>query len=150
MDLINSIDATALAAPTATFTVRLSSTRRGARLARRLTAERLAAWGIPYDAEASHAASMVVAELAANAVTHGRLPGRDFRLSLVRHRRGIRVEVTDTRPERLPQPPADTSGSQDPHAESGRGLLLVAAYAATWGCQSREPHTKTVWAEIKR
>jgi hypothetical protein len=37
-----------------------------------------------------------------NAVTHGRLPGRDFRLALAPHRHGIRVEVTDTRPERLP------------------------------------------------
>ncbi|GHB65290.1 hypothetical protein GCM10010397_39090 [Streptomyces spinoverrucosus] len=40
---------------------------------------------------------MIVAELAANAVTHGRAPGRDFelRLSLVPGR--VRIEVTDTR-----------------------------------------------------
>lgn len=91
--------------------------------------------GGPYAAEASHAASVVVA-------------GRDFRLSLARHRHGIRIEVTDSRPERLPRPPAEAPGSLSPDAETGRGLLLVAACASAWGCESRETHTKTVWAEI--
>ncbi|MGW1705037.1 ATP-binding protein [Streptomyces sp. NPDC002206] len=130
------------------FTVRLSSTRRGARLARRLTAERLAAWGIPYDSEASHAAVAVTAELAANAITHGRLPGRDFLLLLARLPGGIRIEVADTRPERLPKAAATPTDPDAPEAETGRGLLLVAAYADNWGCQTRDAHTKTVWAEI--
>lgn len=30
----------------------------------------------------------------------------------------------------------------------GRDLLLVTAYADTWGCRTRDAHTKTVWAEI--
>jgi anti-sigma regulatory factor (Ser/Thr protein kinase) len=130
------------------FTVRLSSTRRGARLARRLTAERLAAWGIPYDSEASHAAVAVTAELAANAITHGRLPGRDFLLSLARLPDGVRIEVTDTRPERFPKAAATHPGPDALEAETGRGLLLVAAHADKWGCQTRDAHTKTVWAEI--
>ncbi|WP_328885596.1 ATP-binding protein [Streptomyces sp. NBC_00316] len=130
------------------FTIRLSSTRRGARLARRLTAERLAAWGIPYDSEASHAAVAVTAELAANAITHGRLPGRDFRLSLARLPGGVRIEVADTRPERLPKAAATPTGPDALVAETGRGLLLVAGYADKWGCQTRDAHTKTVWAEI--
>jgi hypothetical protein len=123
-------------ASTEQFTVRLSSTRRGARLARRLTAERLAAWGIPYDSEASHAAVAVTADLAANASTHGRLPG------------GVRIEVTDTRPERLPKAAATPISPEALEAETDRGLLLVAAYAHAWGCQTRDAHTKTVWAEI--
>ncbi|UOB08696.1 ATP-binding protein [Streptomyces sp. HP-A2021] len=136
-------------ASTEQFTVRLSSTRRGARLARRLTAERLAAWGIPYDSEASHAAAAVTAELTANAITHGRLPGRDFLLSLARLPGAVRIEVTDTRPERLPKAAATPPTALDAlEAETGRGLLLVAAYAAKWGCQARDAHTKTVWAEI--
>jgi anti-sigma regulatory factor (Ser/Thr protein kinase) len=135
-------------ASTQQFTVRLSSTRRGARLARRVTAERLAAWGIPYDSEASRAAVAVTAELAANAITHGRLPGRDFLLSLARLPGRVRIEVVDTRPERLLKA-ADTLISPEAlEAETGRGLLLVAAYAHAWGCQTRDAHTKTVWAEI--
>jgi anti-sigma regulatory factor (Ser/Thr protein kinase) len=129
------------------FTVRLSSTGRGARLARRLVAQQLAAWGVPYDTEASHAAAVVTAELAANAVTHGRLPGRDFRLSLLRLPGLVRIEVTDARPERLPPTPPTTE-PRSVEADSGRGLLLVAAYADRWGCEVRDTCTKTVWAEI--
>jgi anti-sigma regulatory factor (Ser/Thr protein kinase) len=135
-------------ASTEQFTVRLSSTRRGARLARRLTAERLAAWGIPYDSEASHAAVTATAELAANAITHGRLPGRDFLLSLARLPGRVRIEVVDTRPERLPKTAALPTSPDALEAETGRGLLLVTAYADKWGCQTRDAHTKTVWAEI--
>ncbi|MFD1659538.1 hypothetical protein ACFSL4_15355 [Streptomyces caeni] len=65
------------------FTIRLSSTRRGARLARRLAGQQLAAWGIPYDSEAAQAVALVTAELASNAVAHGCVPGRDFRLTLI-------------------------------------------------------------------
>ena len=129
------------------FTIRLSSTRRGARLARRLVAQQLAAWGVPYDAEASHSACVVTAELAANAITHGRLPGRDFRLSLLRPPGLIRVEVTDPRPERLPI----TASLADPRSlevDAGRGLLLVAAHSERWGCEARDAYIKTVWAEI--
>ena len=59
------------------FAVQLSATRRGARLARLLTERELDDWGVP-----SGEAVQVVAELAANAVLHGRVPGRDFRLAL--------------------------------------------------------------------
>ncbi|MER6613315.1 hypothetical protein ABT276_08015 [Streptomyces xantholiticus] len=57
-------------------------------------------------------AEPVVAELAANASTHGRLRGRDFLLSLFTTPgdRALRIEVTDIRGDRLPtpapQPPA--------------------------------------------
>lgn len=44
------------------------------------------------------AAEQVVAELAANAVLHGRVPGRDFRLRLTLRTDGaLRIEVTDAR-----------------------------------------------------
>lgn len=71
------------ATPTDEFTQRLSATRRGARLARRLAVHRLDDWGIPYGSELSDSAALIVAELAANAVTHGRVPGRDFELRLL-------------------------------------------------------------------
>ncbi|MET7290592.1 ATP-binding protein [Streptomyces griseoloalbus] len=129
------------------FTIRLSATRRGARLARHLAVQQLAAWGIPYDTEASHAVALVTAELAANAVTHGRLLGRDFRLSLLRLQEHVRVEVTDARPERLP-PAAPAADPRSLEADSGRGLLLVSTYAERWGCEVRDTYTKTVWADI--
>ncbi|WP_308187732.1 ATP-binding protein [Streptomyces sp. CNZ748] len=130
------------------LTIRLSSTARGARLARRLAGQQLAAWGVPYDSETSQAVGLVTAELAANAVTHGRTPGRDFRLTLLLlpEHGVVRVEVTDTRPGRRPRDPATEPAVPD--APSGRGLLLVAAYAERWGCEVRDAYTKTVWAEV--
>ncbi|MCE3030147.1 ATP-binding protein, partial [Streptomyces sp. CMSTAAHL-2] len=74
----------------------LSPTPRGARLARLLAAEQLRSWGILSDA-----ATHVIAELAANAATHGRVPGRNFQLTLNVVGDTLRVEVTDTRRERL-------------------------------------------------
>jgi anti-sigma regulatory factor (Ser/Thr protein kinase) len=122
------------------FTLLLSATRRGARLARLLTERQLAEWGVP-----SEAAEHVVAELAANAVLHGRVPGRDFRLTLrLDGDRILRIEVTDARGDRLPCVPDPVPEC----AESGRGLRLVAAYADRWGVCEAPAHGKTVWAEL--
>lgn len=79
------------------FSVQLSATRRGARLARLLATEQLRSWGLPFET-----AAQVVAELASNAALHGRVPGRDFRLALAATARTLRIEVTDTRGDRLP------------------------------------------------
>ncbi|MEV5430143.1 ATP-binding protein [Streptomyces sp. NPDC052701] len=120
------------------FSLLLSSTPRGARLARLLAVDALREWGLP-----DEAASHVVAELAANAATHGRVPGRSFRLTLHVVGGTLRIEVTDTRGDRRPvlREPAAV-------AESGRGLLLVDALADRWGvAEGRFPH-KTVWAEL--
>lgn len=121
------------------FTVLLSSTRRGARLARLLADEQLRSWGIP-----SEAASHLVAELAANAATHGRVSGRDFRLTLHVIGDTLRIEVTDPRGERLPELKRP---AQD--AESGRGLLLVDGLADSWGVTEGPLPRKTVWAELR-
>ncbi|MEW2399909.1 ATP-binding protein [Streptomyces sp. NPDC046862] len=86
--------------PALTFAQRFSATRRGARLARLLAAHRLTEWGHPYGTETHDTVVLVVAELAANSVLHGRVPGRDFALSLScdAGRGVIRIEVTDTHP----------------------------------------------------
>ncbi|MFD9073005.1 ATP-binding protein [Streptomyces lasiicapitis] len=130
--------------PVHAFTQRLSATPRGARLARRIARHRLDQWGIPYESEWSRAVAQVVAELAANAATHGRVPGRDIELRLFLQADAVRIEVTDTRgecgPPGSPQPP-------DGDAESGRGLVLVEALAARWGVDAR-PVGKTVWALV--
>lgn len=128
------------------FTMRFSSTPRGARLARRLAGERIDAWGIPYGSDTHDAATLTVAELSTNAVRHGHVSGRDFRLRLSAEGTAIRIEVTDTRGERLPtpteRPPLDLDG--------GRGLLLVAALADRWGWYpSPDGPGKTVWAVLE-
>ncbi|MFF6949033.1 ATP-binding protein [Streptomyces iakyrus] len=116
----------------------LSSTPRGARLARLLATEQLRSWGLPSD-PARH----IVAELATNAATHGRVPGRDFRLTLYVVGGTLRIEVTDTRGDRLPRPTRPA-----PDATTGRGLLVVAALASRWGVAPGPHPRKTVWAEV--
>ena len=127
-----------LAHPIRNFSVQLSPTPRGARLARLLATEQLRSWGLPLDP-----ARQVVAELAANAATHSRVPGRDFRLVLYVVGGTLRIEVTDTCGDRLPHPQAPT-----PDAESGRGLLLVETLADRWGVAHGPRPRKTVWAEL--
>jgi len=103
-------------------------------------------WAVPYGSPASDTVALVVAELAANSVVHGRVPGRDFELRLTYDRTAglVRVEVSDTHPGR-PETPA--SPAQDPaDAGGGRGLLLVEAVAASWGVEERTGPGKTVWA----
>jgi len=124
--------------PARSFSVQLSPTRRGARLARLLVTEQLRCWGLPL-----YPAQQVIAELANNAVTHGRVPGRDFRVLMYVTGETLRLEVTDTRADRIPrhQPPIDDG-------ESGRGLALVEAMTERWGVAFGPTPRKTVWAEI--
>ncbi|SDC11525.1 ATP-binding protein [Streptomyces prasinopilosus] len=138
------------APPPGSFRQRFGSTRRGARLARLLAAHQLTAWGWARGGACLEAAELVVGELAANAATHGHLPGRDFLLTMTlvarpEDRSGIlRIEVADCRGERLPAPGAEPC----PLGEQGRGLLLVSALASGWGVTPRPPSGKTVWAEL--
>ncbi|EST38073.1 hypothetical protein N566_09395 [Streptomycetaceae bacterium MP113-05] len=129
------------------FTQRFSSTRLGARLARHLALHQLERWGHPHGTAVSDAAALVVAELAVNAVTHGRVPGRDFELRLVLACGTLRVEMTDARDERRPPQPGGLP-APDPYAESGRGLHLVEALADRWEVLDRLPVGKTVAAEL--
>ncbi|MFF7181133.1 ATP-binding protein [Streptomyces sp. NPDC008121] len=130
------------------FTQRFSSTPRGARLARHLALHQLDRWGVPHGATASDTAALLVAELAANAVTHGRVPGRDFELTLAYTTgRLLRVDVSDTRTERRPPEPGGLAGPV-PLGESGRGLVIVEALASRWEVLDRVPVGKTVRAEL--
>ncbi|WP_280888305.1 ATP-binding protein [Streptomyces sp. LBL] len=132
--------------------MRFTSSHRGARLARRLVSHRLDTWGHPYTCAVNETLTLITAELTANAVRHGHVAGRDFHVRLTEtgdgpRRRVLRVEVTDTRTERVPllatqEPPGDM--------ESGRGLLIVAHLATRWAvapCVDRPG--KTVWAELE-
>jgi anti-sigma regulatory factor (Ser/Thr protein kinase) len=124
------------------FSVLLSPTPRGARLARLLAAEWLRAWGVPTGL--ADTAARLVAEPASNAASHDRLPGRSFRLALHTTTHALRIEVTDTRGDDLPhrRPPST-------EAVSGRGLLLVEALADRWGVARGPVPRKTVWTELR-
>ncbi|MEU6057540.1 ATP-binding protein [Streptomyces sp. NPDC047097] len=125
------------------WTQRFSSTPRGARLARRMAVLVLHEWGVPHDHDISERAALIVAELAANAVTHGRVAGRDFELRVTAPEGAIRVAVSDAREDRLP---VVRSGHGE---ESGYGLHLIEALSDRWGTAPRDVG-KTVWAEIVR
>lgn len=128
--------------PTGEFTLRLSATRRGARLARLLAVQQLHEWGVT--GSTAEAAELVVAELASNAVLHGRVPGRDFEVRMERADDHVRIELADARGERRPL--RSENPGENPE-EGGYGLLLVAALATAWGVRDRTVG-KTVWATV--
>ncbi|MCT2590734.1 ATP-binding protein [Streptomyces sp. N2-109] len=141
------MDTDQITSPVCEFAMAFTSTRRGARLARRLVSNRLDAWGHPYDSPVNETVTLLAAELSANAVSHGHVPGRDFHLRLTRAADRVRVEVSDTRTERRPDP--RLLDLPDDESESGRGLLLVAALSDAWGVHDRlSGPGKTVWAEV--
>ncbi len=90
----------------------------------------------------------VIAELVGNAVRHGKpLPGDVVRVAW-RVRRaddgmGVTVTVTDGGSDDQPVVRRLTPDSLD-----GRGLAIVEALSASWGCE-RDGLGQTVWAEIR-
>ncbi|MFE6056597.1 ATP-binding protein [Kitasatospora sp. NPDC056446] len=133
-----------------THTTTLAATPKGAAICRRLARRQLATWGLnSTHTEPFYAALLIVAELAANAITHGRVAGRGFELHLaltttVRRGTTLRIEISDPRGDRLPVLPAALT----PNAQSGRGLTLIDALCDRWGTIPRHPNAKTVWTEI--
>jgi anti-sigma regulatory factor (Ser/Thr protein kinase) len=116
----------------------LPRVRESAAPARRLVRLALAVWGLDPLAEA---ATLVVSELVANAVTHAR--GESIRVVVARlEGRGAEIAVSDSSRER------PVRGPLRPEELGGRGLLLVEAYAARWGSEPK-PWGKRVWAEVR-
>jgi anti-sigma regulatory factor (Ser/Thr protein kinase) len=130
-----------------TFVQCFRATKLGARLARQAAVTELDGWGVTRDSTVSDTVAVIVAELASNAVTHGRVPGRDFelRLSLDAHILGI--EVSDARGERRPPAPGAVEAPESLE-QSGRGLMLVEALADRWAVLDRDFVGKTVRAEL--
>lgn len=122
------------------FTVLLSATRKGARLGRLMASERLVTWGLPVEN-----AALVIAELTANAALHGRVPGRNVRLTLKVVGDTLRIEVRDPCTDRLPA--VRRKPEEEAPGESGHGLLLVEELADRWGVIPGLVG-KTVWAEL--
>lgn len=103
--------------------------------ARRFASATLRRWGVGPDV--IDTCTLLVSELATNAVLHARTP---FTVRITRSRR-VRVEVRDDDP-RLPRP-LDYSA----HATSGRGLHLVASLSVAAGAEPRGSG-KAMWFEL--
>ncbi|MET9655936.1 ATP-binding protein [Streptomyces sp. NPDC006510] len=114
-------------------------TARSISLCRHRAARLVLQWGHP---ELAGDAALLVSELATNALLHGVIRGRLFRVHLTLTATTLRIAVSDPRGERLPDPREATADEC-----YGRGLLIVARIADHWGV---EPRTvgKTVFAEL--
>ncbi|MFD3413755.1 ATP-binding protein [Streptomyces cyaneofuscatus] len=114
-------------------------TARAVSLSRHRAARMVLQWGHPGMAGD---AALIVSELATNALLHGAIRGRLFRVHLTLTEFVLRIVVSDPRGERLPCLPR-----LDGDDCYGRGLLIVAQLADRWGV---EPRTvgKSVFAEL--
>ena len=100
--------------------------------ARQAVADALNAAGFP-----EWPATLLVSELAANAVDHAHT---EFEICVVLAGR-VRIEVRDASPAMPSVQPVD------PDRERGRGLHLVSRVAADWGVHAAR-RGKTVWFEL--
>lgn len=103
---------------------------------RRISTAKLRYWGLSKLVED---AELLISELVTNALQHGREDDEiEVRLVITCHEVLMAVNVgSDRRPE------LRVVGA---NSESGRGLFLVAAYAATWGVS---PDGMTTWCTLK-
>ena len=111
-----------------------------AKAARDFTTSTLREWQLD---ELVQEAVLIASELVTNAIRHG-LGGTDGGVELAWQRQAARVICMVT--DRSPLPPV--LGSADSDAESGRGLQVVQAVAATWGWMMLSATSKAVWAAL--
>lgn len=89
-------------------------------------------------------AALCVTELASNAILHSRTP---FTVAVRPLAGGVRIDVQDDRPDRLPAVvPSAGLGPLD-SGTTGRGLRLISGLASRWGFFNTDL-AKTVWAEL--
>jgi signal transduction histidine kinase len=123
---------------TVEFAERLPRRAVAAPQARALVSEALGAEGDG----CGHDLSLVVTELVANAVRHGR--GRRIELRIRTLDGTVRVEVENRCWTARPRPRLLTTTRPD-----GRGLSLVAAFSERWGVESARGGRTRVWAEVR-
>lgn len=121
------------------FVLELPSELASVPRARAMLAETAARWGCP--PQVVQDACLVLTELLSNGVVHART---GLRAVAVPTGAGIRLEVHDSSP--LPLLPR--LGAHEPLSANGRGLVIVAALASSWGCSQDADQGKVVWAEI--
>jgi anti-sigma regulatory factor (Ser/Thr protein kinase) len=103
--------------------------------ARHFVAQTLCSWGL---GQLVDDASIIVSELATNAIMHAR---SDFAVSLSSHGDAVRVSVRD----RSPVMPVRRNPL--PATISGRGLRMVTALTRRWGTEV-VGNGKVIWAEL--
>lgn len=108
-------------------------------LARRRAHRLLTDWGHP---ELAAYTALLVSELGGNAVLHGCLRGRLFRVELTLTELAVRVSVSDPKGE--VQPSLREAAADDMF---GRGLLIVREIADRWGVSELKVG-KSVWCEL--
>jgi anti-sigma regulatory factor (Ser/Thr protein kinase) len=106
------------------------------RRARQFARATLSDWGLDHLADD---AGLVVSELASNSVHHVKSA---FSLTVSFRASRVRIAIEDA--SDLPPVAREPTRS----ANSGRGLVLVAALSETWGVE-RSPIGKIVWADIR-
>jgi anti-sigma regulatory factor (Ser/Thr protein kinase) len=120
------------------MTARFQATIEAPAAARHLLEETLTTW--EYDANLVNDASIVISELAGNAVVH---VGRPFLVTIADDGQYVQISVRDA------DPLASVDyGETVSSALSGRGLRLVDAIAHNWGVSIASGH-KTVWADLR-
>ncbi|MEU9170395.1 ATP-binding protein [Streptomyces sp. NPDC048420] len=124
----------------------ISCSAEGFARARAFTRETLSRWSLDHR---SDDATLVITELAANAVAHAVLApaaggAAEVWLGLALDPAHLLVSVSDPGDTPPAYTPADVSALR----EHGRGLYIVDALAQEWGWTSRPPAGKTVWAKL--
>ncbi|MFI8091232.1 ATP-binding protein [Streptomyces sp. NPDC086080] len=128
----------------ASAALRIASGPEGLARARSFTRDILGLWSLGHHCDD---ATLVMTELAVNAVTHAapRCPGvPDIRL-------GFRLEPTHlllTVSDPDDHPPVHAPGAGFDLEEHGRGLRIVEALSEAWGWNPVAPVGKTVWARL--
>ncbi|MEU7379704.1 MULTISPECIES: ATP-binding protein [unclassified Streptomyces] len=112
---------------------------RSVTVARRRVHRLVTEWGHP---ELADDVALLVSELGGNAVLHGCLRDRFFRVELALTEQAVRVAVSDPKGEVLPAPRAAS-----PADMFGRGLLIVGQVADRWGVELLTVG-KSVWCEL--
>jgi hypothetical protein len=103
---------------------------------RRFVHAACADWGV---GDVTYDAALVATELVTNVVQHARTA---CRLILTLDSRGLTVGVRDGRPGTIPRlRPVNL------HGRGGRGLLMIAGLARSWGITEHE-YGKTIWAVL--
>jgi hypothetical protein len=121
----------------------MEPTSESGRVVRRMVGEVVEEWGL---AEVGEDAALCATELVTNAMLHTR---EDFTVAIRPAGAGLRIDVLDARPDRLPTPVPVSGSAVDLTTAglSGRGLQVVAGLASRWGI-STTADTKTVWVEL--
>jgi serine phosphatase RsbU (regulator of sigma subunit)/anti-sigma regulatory factor (Ser/Thr protein kinase) len=111
--------------------------------ARRFVRDTLVSWGLPGRGDLVADAVLLASELVTNAIVHA---GTPVHLSCSLDGETVEVSVLDRHPARvIPNPPGTAAEVDRP---SGRGLVLPAALASSWGV-TYAPAAKVIWFRLE-